>query len=639
MATPSTSATHLQSRAGLEINGVATPCKRLSCIERTLKLPPELIGEIIKFKPGNAKILVLKEFEDKKERSKIPTEDLSKRVFLCNLVRKSKTFKEIARIINTEKKAFIDFEFTPEELQNFFSFYPSLKYADLRGYNESLIDDSLVKRLVYSNPGLEELFIPKSVITTDSLRSILGLRNLRILDLSFNSTLEFSDQDGFLIFPQTLLQLNLRGCSRFGNENLNGLPSTLKSLNLDNCVALKRGFAADLPLSLQELSLREAPLEDGDVQFIPGDVETLDVSLTYISEEGLTNLPPKLVNLNLTRTDLTGVKFQFLPKTLKSINLTDCVQVKVLDQLPTDLEELVLDSTLTDEMALSLPRSLQRLKIQGFNDLSAQGIFNLPRTLIKLVLKNKELNKESVANLPPGLLEFELLGARLEEGSVQFLPKNLLYLYIPKSNLTDTEVNQLPRTIKVLDLSATQISDAAFCDLPPFLVSLRLDRCAFIIGKSFRMLPLTLRRLSIANCDGIHLNHLAQLPNSLQVLNIQGNFKLNSQTQIKLPDSLKLLNLSGWKIGDRFKFLPKDLKTLDLSYTEITNSLVEKLPKGLTSLRLAFCDLITNNCIGGLPLSLTMLDVSQCAKFVFKPGQTNRFPYLQWYQHSQQLFM
>jgi len=272
----------------------------------------------------------------------------------------------------------IDASFQPERLQLALQdlIYHSPKIRSLNWYG-------------YESLCLPSTFNPEFLVELDMRSSNLRklwegtkqLRNLKWMDLSYSSYLKELPN---LSTATNLEELKLRNCS-----SLVELPSSIEKLtslqilDLENCSSLEKLPAIENATKLRELKLQncssliELPLSIGTATNLKqlnisgcsslvklpssiGDITDLEVfDLSNCSS--LVTLPSSIGNLqNLCKLIMRGCsKLEALPininlKSLDTLNLTDCSQLKSFPEISTHISELRLKGTAIKEVPLSI---------------------------------------------------------------------------------------------------------------------------------------------------------------------------------------------------------------------------------------------------------------------------------------------
>jgi hypothetical protein len=278
------------------------------------------------------------------------------------------------------------------------------------------------------------------------------------------------------------------------------------------------------------------------------------------------------------------------------------------------LEDLTLDTPLSIEYILQLPKSLTRLVCLYWSiDLNLDLILailpnlthlNIPKTatdeqLERIIASNRKVKLE-MSNLiilqPLNLLE--LTSIKPGENIHNILKSAIAIRYPFWTGRTESETNfgKLSSFKDLFVLLPNSITRLFFnvCDLP----------AAF--GKH---LPSTLVELDVSNARGLGHTTPRFLPRSLTILRISAN-GFNMLSYAQLPQSLIELDLRDvHKFWPKYaSSLPSSLKTLSIHVLLTSNAMIGALPRGLTSLDFSCtaCT-ITAPALRDLPPNLTFL--------------------------------
>ncbi|MBS0656224.1 MAG: hypothetical protein JSR46_10635 [Verrucomicrobia bacterium] len=266
------------------------------------------------------------------------------------------------------------------------------------------------RELLHLPPHLHTLEIGGWSLTRAGLE-IIGRLHLTHLNLTGCACDTF--YDGLSLLPKTLISLNLSQndlCSDdFSHlhtlESLQELiieygaafdavfdepfdfPSNLNTLFLSHSGPLSKKAIESLQrlTHLKKLSLAACEIENSDLEWLPQNLEELDLSLCpQVSDLGLTFLinHSSLSSLTLEGCEqIRGSGFSSLCPSIKKLSLRGCNRLsgKSLVMLPTELEELFLDhcSLIATSDIRALPSTLQALTLTGCCDLTDEVIYFL----------------------------------------------------------------------------------------------------------------------------------------------------------------------------------------------------------------------------------------------------------------------
>jgi hypothetical protein len=305
---------------------------------------------------------------------------------------------------------------------------------------------------------------------------------------------------------------------------------------------------ADLPRSLQSLSISNSGPELDDLIGLPLRLKELSLTNTHI--RALKNLPSTLQTLSLIEN--AALEVDELPPNLLSLTVRGNTRMSGFDRLSW-LNHLDAPSA-----SLLLPPLLRRLRV-GHLGYSAELTLSL--TTLEIVGDNLKI----FLTLPNELEEITWPGG----ADLADLPPNLKHLAIPYSPLV--ALSGLPAGVTSLDISDTKIG---LDTLPPGLQHLR-----------YQFYP---------------SDRVSALPSALRSLDLSGSRTLKA-IDTALPRSLELLNVSETSLTD-LPELPPSLRVLNISRTPIKT--LEKLKEGLVSLTVHAGQL---ESLAGLPQSVTEL--------------------------------
>jgi hypothetical protein len=591
-------------------------------------LPQEIIAKILSFTPENAGAFILDEHEVKifklfKERRLLKLENENKlnddEVLLT--VKNSKSFRATMEAVNTKKIPLIDLGFTVNELKEFIIHASNLEHVDLRGYNPQLIDDEFIAHLLNHCKNIKTLQIPKCKITDLSMLEIASLENLVKLNVS--------DCKGI-----TLTQAGEEG------ETSIDLPRSLAFLNLENCEGIKDLSLTNLPPNLLKLNLSYTPVQ-GSFSF-PSYLTRLSLKGSSFVCSAQTVFPPSLIHLDLgfcnAEVECT-CGFDTLPEGLEYLNLEEVLITDEMTQyIPDSVTHLNLDgSTLITENGLkNLPEKLKELKIKHF-PFSDEDMALLPRGLRKLSIDAENITEAGLACLPPNLIDLKLHNLFIESNAALSLPKGLIVLKIVEGSFNSEFAAKLPQTLSILNIAGTEVDDTGLGLLPPSLLCLDLSGCQNITNSGINLLPRSITHLDVSECESLNDECLSFLPPNLikleldfcpgfkgtgfqdlpvtiRKLSLRGLADMEIEHTKKLPPNLIELELLGHQVTDDvLEFLPRSVENLSISLTDsLTDKGIQNLPTNLNSLKLSSVKGLANNCFEFMPKTLTSFWAWNC---------------------------
>eukprot|EP01038_Epipyxis_sp_PR26KG_P005757 gene5757-7948_t len=242
------------------------------------------------------------------------------------------------------------------------------------------LDISLLHLISFGWTGLVELHLSNIRCIDDEILSLIlpNLSNLKCLSLS-NNPLHGRGLSG--LFPKSLVEFNLSSYYGFPDDGLNELISD----NLSNVTKLSLSSIGRLK--------GESFLQHS----FPKNLTYLNISyMVSLSEQGLKNmLSFNLIHLRVLKlklvhyNNITGEDMEFLPSTLKELDLSDCC----------GLTEQGLSSILSQDLSNLTILNLQNI---GMKNLSKKEILlpPLPQSLTSLNLSyNTRLSNNHLCQL------------------------------------------------------------------------------------------------------------------------------------------------------------------------------------------------------------------------------------------------
>lgn len=396
-------------------------------------------------------------------------------------------------------------------------------------------------------------------------------------------------------------------------DGLRYLASSLKCLDLRRLSQVNRFFHefvndnGNHPLILHSL-LNAGNFPTGErleiAKRIGKPLLKLDLSYSHVTNKNLQELSQHCLNietLNLSGTNLTDDSIEYLPPSLKSLNLSLCKK-------------------LTSARVKDLPRGLQTLFLLNNNNLLEDVMIN-----------------EVIENLPPTLTSLNLINYasknRLLNVNVDKLPKTLTTLH---SSIPCTTIPKLSQNLKnfylhISDLSTVTTEEIIqmIGSLPRNLTTLSFYWDKFEINWTEEMIEKLPQQLTTLIFGGPHrLTALHKLPQSLEFLRLSDNRDL--ATLKDLPAGLKNLSLFQFNNLTEIENLPHNLIKLELgccpklrtikqfskNLTDLTLSIVPSLleidlfPEKLSSLVLKHCKALLH--LNPLPENLTFFKLLEC---------------------------
>ncbi|KAM5546383.1 hypothetical protein ABKV19_002520 [Rosa sericea] len=496
-----------------------------------------------------------------------------------------------------------------------------------------LADD--VRRVLTNNTGTED--IECMAMNMDLIKDLYvnvasfeKMHKLRLLDLhSYWYTRGVNKlhlPPGFEFLPEALKYL------RWHFYPLTSLPSRFSSENL---------VELDMPNSRLE------QLWNKGVQINLGSIKRIDLSYSkHLADVSALIESPNLESINLwgceSLVQLPSL-FQNLAK-LTFLSLNGCSNLKILPEMPGNLEVLWLNQTAIEE----LPSSIWSLEKLRHLDLKiCKELKNLPSSTCRLnslpflSLAGCRSLESLPVELPSGLIDLDLRDCESLGSLPVELPSGLKRLELRNCKSLGSLPVELPSGLKELELRNCKSLGSLPVELPSGLKYLDLSDCESL-GSLPVELPSGLKRLELRNCKSLG-SLPVELPSGLKRLELR-NCKSLGSLPVELPSGLKYLDLSDCEsLGSLPVELPSALKTLELISCKSLGSLPVELPSGLKRLYLGNCKSLGS--LPKLPWLLERFDAHGCTSLetVSSPMRTapiqSRDQYINEYSVKELLFM
>lgn len=294
----------------------------------------------------------------------------------------------------------------------------------------------------------------------------------------------------------------------------------------------------------------------GDLELasLPQNLCTLEIEGWNISAAGLktlSNMPLVTVNLSRIACSNFAVGLSYLPRSLKSLNLsqnsmlasdlTSLSELKALEELDLSYIE-GYDGTLADAPIL-VPKSLKVLTLSYCGSLHKETIHALKslKSLKKLIAPGCMLENSDLEWLPENIEQLDIsLCTKITDVGLILLGslKSLSSLYLEGcEQIRGFGLSHLACSVKKLSLAGChRLSGKSLVQIPAELEELSLDSCELVMLEDIQALPLTLQVLSLARC--IHIgneacDYLSSLP-LLNTISLQGCPKITEVAIAKL---------------------------------------------------------------------------------------------------------
>ena len=251
--------------------------------------------------------------------------------------------------------------------------------------------------------------------------------------------------------------------------------------------------------------------------------------------------------------------------------------VSCIDNIPKYVKNLKIYLDFNQKILKKLPKDLTILNIKFVGDKKYIDIGNLPKNLTKLTLDNCD-DILHIENLCEQIKELNLIDINtysIDQELIDTLPKlkNLETFYIKNTYLHDT-----------LKCSFLKY-------LPSTVTTLKVEDCSIYrehleyISKDLKNLSLkSLKIVSYEYIREICYEHMKFLPKDLISLNLFGTNMTNVTMKYIKENLINLEELDisySWIDDDGMKYLPKNLKKLYVSYNQISEKYLKSLHPNL----------------------------------------------------------
>ncbi|PRQ30569.1 putative TIR domain, winged helix-turn-helix DNA-binding domain-containing protein [Rosa chinensis] len=320
-------------------------------------------------------------------------------------------------------------------------------------------------------------------------------------------------------------------------QGLKCLPQALRILHWDG-YPLNSLPSKFRPENLVELHMQGSRLErlwDKGLKINLGSLKRMYLRLSkHLAEVPDLSESPKLESIDLERcTSLVQLpsSFQHLAK-LTWLSLDDCSNLKILPEMPGNLEVLKLDGTAIEELPSSI-WCLEKLRYLGLG--SCKELKNIPSSTCRLnslrCLRLRLSGCLSLEELPSGLTSLDLRGCESLGSLPVELPSGLKDLFLGYCKSLGSLPDELPSGLTTLDLMDCESLGSLPVELPSGLSYLYMRNC-----KSLKSLPV-------------------ELPSGLRELSLRGCESLGS-LPVKLPSGVTSLDLRGCESLESLPKLP-----------------------------------------------------------------------------------
>lgn len=339
--------------------------------------------------------------------------------------------------------------------------FPKLETLDLRSFPLQIV--TFPKNL----RSLTLSYVEEQLSDLLPISNVKDLRNYP-LNLEFLSLSCFCRSIQLVHVPWSLKELVLFGhitiidlymlpptLFRFETESLIGIkkdnfPRTITVLKLsyhnqapDHSAS--RSIGADDIKALPLIELKFANISGNGKEIldaIPETVRTLDMLDFMLNEERLKRLP---FNLEALKAPIKGDNLKYLPR-LRSLDLTGSQGLKDehLKHLKPDLEELTIEECgVTNKGLAILPNGLTKLTLRKLNNITNQGIAEIPRKIKHLNLVFLSITTSCFVFMPRELEILTIFGIMLDKFNYDQLPATLEKYYTCNS-IYSLNVKKIP---------------------------------------------------------------------------------------------------------------------------------------------------------------------------------------------------
>ncbi|AZL89650.1 F-box and FNIP repeat-containing protein [Megavirus baoshan] len=332
------------------------------------------------------------------------------------------------------------------------------------------------------------------------------------------------------------------------------------------------------------------------------------------------------------------IKKEYFPSGLKYLKFGQAFNQTIKDNLPDNLETLIVDLQFDQSIQDALPLTLKNLELHNVTDISNC----LPNGLEKLVINHHNLNGDICKHLPTGLksltinsnsyveisgnlpVNIEYLNLRLLQSQLRdnIIPPNVKYLVLD-GPYNESIIKYIPSSVVKLELLSDDSIDIS--GLGSSIEYLRLSNefngdineripanvKELVFGFSFNSsihnsLPKGLKRITFGNLFNQDIC-CEDMPESLEY--IKFGEKFNQDINKRLT---KLTNLTSLIFGDGFdkdiQGLPKSLIHLEFG-NKFNRKILNLIPNGVTHLTLG--RRFSQKIQGAIPNSVTHLSINK----------------------------
>jgi hypothetical protein len=386
--------------------------------------------------------------------------------------------------------------------------------------------------------------------------------------------------DTLAILPDELESFMVEDELKTRNPNLirrflESVPFSLVSLHLPNLMShidLKC-----LPETLTSLHWRTARDPNQNSEF-PWPPALIEATIGPVSLNQWSKFPPTLKSLT--------IDFGNVGHTLESLEAQ-----QRLSQLPssiTFLELIAAPILYLPYSTITFPANLRTLHMPTLT----LSVYSASLDLLSLTdLSLNEVDLGFVYKLPQTLTKLAIGRLRLTARILGILPKSLTYLsghvitpYPPLPG-AHFQLNP-PKEVFPPEMEWIQAAQSKYAvSLPPQLTYLHFENAHQLKDDFVRLIPSTLRELSLPDDMSITDDGIRALPPSLQVLRLSSAENITSSSFKHLPRQLTELDLAKLAIAkpEDFGDLPSRLSSLEIR--AIPDASVSLFPQSLTSLR------------------------------------------------------
>jgi hypothetical protein len=199
-----------------------------------------------------------------------------------------------------------------------------------------------------SNPNLTTIIDKLPATIVELSMSAVGFTNESLSKLRYNSLERLHLFDGeltdFSELPKSIIHLSLICFDNLVDEYLRTIPSSLKSLEISYCNELSEGCVANIPQTVNEISIRFSwpHLSPSFPNLLKSSVTKLTIEDDGISDSVLSRLPKFLTSLRVTECD--GLTLSQFPESITLLRIDYPQSLGDFSLAKTNVQELIIDT-------------------------------------------------------------------------------------------------------------------------------------------------------------------------------------------------------------------------------------------------------------------------------------------------------